>query len=244
MPRLPRDAVKYIKYAQASYSEIIQQVRKQWNRNISKGLVSYYRGSRTGRTKPLHKENIDQSEWDWLVGVYYTDGCKFMDRYHHIVVFTLSSRDIEIRNKLVSILEKMGLKVRVYPKRNEKAIDVKICSKHLYLALPNKEDDYVPNFPLAYLAGLFDGDGHIKKYASVEKWIFTQAKYPHLAKQVIGIVQQYGGVTTRLIHHQNSTNKPTYKVSLLKEARKALSSNEFAKYSIRCKLVVGRAGLS
>lgn len=72
----------------------------------------------------------------------------------------------------------------------------------------------------------------------------TQAKYPHLAKQTIATVQQYGGVTTRLIHHQNSVDKPTYKVSLLKEARKALAINEIAKYSVRCKLVVGLAGLS
>jgi len=244
LPRLLRDAVNYIKYAQASYSEIIQQVRKQWNRNISKGLVSYYRGSRTGRTKPLHKENIDQSEWDWLVGLYYADGCKFVDRYHHIVVFSLSTEDKEIVDKLTSILTSMDLKAGIYPVKNEKALNIRVCNKQFYYALPEKENDYTPQFPLAYLAGLFDGDGHIKKYKSGEKWIFTQAKYPHLVQQVIAIAQQYGKVTTRLIHHQNSTNKPTYKVSLLREARKTLSNNEFAKYSVRYKLMVGRAGLS
>jgi len=65
-----------------------------------------------------------------------------------------------------------------------------------------------------------------------------------LVQQVIAIAQQYGKVTTRLIHHQDSTDKPTCKVSILKEARKALSNNQFAKHSVRCKLMVGRAGLS
>jgi len=244
LPRLPRDAVNYIKCAQASYSEIIQQVRRQWNRNISKGLVSYYRGSRTGRTKPLLKENIDQSEWDWLVGLYYADGCKFIDRYHHVVVFTLSAEEKEILDKLTSILTSMGLKARIYPVKNEKAFHIRVCNKHFYYALPEKENNFTPQLPLAYLAGLFDGDGHIKKYKSGEKWIFTQYRYPHLVQQVIAITQQYGKVTTRLIYHQNKTKKHTYKVSLLKETRKALSSNEFAKYSVRYKLVVGRAGVS
>lgn len=40
--------------------------------------------------------------------------------------------------------------------------DVKTPNTHLYLASLNKEDAYVPNFPLAYLAGLFDGNGHTK----------------------------------------------------------------------------------
>ena len=60
---------------------------------------------------------------------------------------------------------------------------------------------------------------------------------------MFAIAQQYGKVTTRLIHHQNSTNKLTYKVSLLNEVRKALSSNEFAKYSFRCRLMVGQRQL-
>ena len=237
MPRLPRDAVDYIKNAQASYSKIIQHVQKQWNRHISKGLVNYYRGKKAGRTKTLSIERINQHEWDWLVGLYYADGCKFIDRYNHTVAFSLSSLDVEIRNKLVSILDRIGLKARVSSVRGEKAIDIRICNKNLYSALPDKESEYTPKSPLAFLAGLFDGDGHIKKHPCGEKWIFTQAKYPHLVQQVASIAQKYGKVSISLQQRKDNKSKPVYRVSILREARKALSRNEFAEYSVSCRLL-------
>ncbi|MEM2999014.1 MAG: hypothetical protein QXX34_00620 [Candidatus Bathyarchaeia archaeon] len=97
MPRLPREAVDYIKLAQTSYSRIIQHVQKKWNRHISKGLVSYCRGDKIGRTQILSKESVAQPEWDWLVGLYYADGCKFVDKHHHIVAFTTASDKTEIK---------------------------------------------------------------------------------------------------------------------------------------------------
>ena len=244
MRRLPRDAVDFIKSAQTSYSQIILNVQKQWNRHISKGLVSYYRGKKTGRTKQLYREKIDQHEWDWLVGLYYADGCKFKDKYHHIIAFTLASGEIEIQNKLVSILDKTGLKARISPVRGEKATDIRVCNKYLYLTLPDKGQKYFPNSSLAYLAGLFDGDGHIKKHPCGEKWVFSQAKYPNLVKQVVSIAQKYGKVTVSLQQRKDNKSKPVYRVSFLREARRVLSRNEFSEYSVRCKLEVGRAGFS
>jgi hypothetical protein len=86
LPRLTHGAIDYIKSADVSYSRIIAQVEKQYGRRISKGLVSYYRGKREGRIKPFHKESTDQAEWDWLMGLYYADGCKFKDRGEYMIV--------------------------------------------------------------------------------------------------------------------------------------------------------------
>lgn len=241
MTRLPKEAVKYIKSTKASYSEIIGKIQIEWNRRISKGHVSYYRGKRMGRIKPFHKENINPSDWDWLVGLYYTDGCKFKDRYHYAVVFTLSTSEKDIIHKLTLILTAMELKVGTYLKKNKKAVDIKTSSKRFFFALPNKEESYSPHSPLAYLAGLFDGDGYIGKHKSGEKWVFTQARYPHLVQQVMDIARPYGRVTSRVIYHPNSANKPTHKVLFLKETRVALLKTEFKKHCIRC-YYGGRAG--
>ena len=244
MPRLQSVVINYIKRTKASYSQIILQIQKQWRRDISKGLVSYYKGSRTGRIKQFYKGKISQAEWDWLVGLYYSDGCKFKDRYHYTVVFTLSTNEKAIIDKLILILTTMGLKAGTYRKKNKKAVDIKTSSKQFFSALPSKEENYSPHSPLAYLAGLFDGDGFIGRHKSGEKWIFTQARYPHLVQQVIDITKPYGRVSLRIIYHPNSKSKPTHKVLFLKETRVALLKNEFQKHSVRCKLVVGRAGLS
>ena len=235
MPKLPHDAVDYIKTADASYSKIIAHVERQYGRKISKGLVSYYRGEKRGRTKPFHKENASQAEWDWLIGLYYADGCKFRDRGEYMVVFALSTNELETIDKLLVILSKMGLKPRTCFNKDN-TVCVKVSAKQFYLTLPSKENLYLPQSPLAYLAGLMDGDGFMKKCCDGEKWIFSQAKYSHLAKQVLDIGREYGDVTVRV-------QKPTgidrkiliYRVSFLKNARENLSKSNFAEYSIRCK---------
>ena len=139
MLRLSRDIINYIKTADASYSKIITQVEKRYGRKISKGLVSYYRGKREGRTKSFHKENAEQTEWDWLIGLYYSDGCKFKSRGKYIVVFALSKNEQMIFNKLLAILSKISLKTSVYFSMDN-TIFAKVFSKQFYLALPNKEE--------------------------------------------------------------------------------------------------------
>lgn len=135
----------------------------------------------------------------------------------------------------------MRLKVRVSAVKDEKAVDIRVCNKNLYFILPDKTSGFVPRSPLAFLAGLFDGDGHIKQYPCGEKWIFSQAKFPHLVKQVTSIVQKYGKTSIRLQQRSNNVGKPVYRVSILKDARKALSCNEFAEYCVRLK-INSRAG--
>jgi len=241
LARLQKNVIDYIKHGKASYSQIIQQIQKRWGRSVSKGLLSYYRGSRNGRTKQLCRGNVSQAEWDWLVGLYYADGCKFKDRYHYTVVFTLSIHEKEVIEKLSSILTTLGLRVGLYPRKNKRAVDVKTFSKDFFRNLPHKTEKYSPKLPLAYLAGLFDGDGFIKKYERGEKWVFTQARYPHLAQDVTEITKQYGNATLNIAHHQIVSRKTTYRVLLPKSIRKALLQSEFANYCLRCRFS-GRAG--
>ena len=230
MPRLTHGAIDYIKSADVSYSRIIAHVEKQYGRRISKGLVSYYRGKREGRIKPFHKENTDQAEWDWLMGLYYADGCKFKDRGEYMVVFALSKSEQEILDKLIAILSKMSINARVcFLKDN--TVCVKASSKQFYQALPSKNEPYLPRSPLAYLAGLMDGDGYMKK----GRWIFSQAKYPRLAKQVLDIGEKYGRLAIVVQKPTNSDRKiPIYRVSFLKNARENFLKSDFAKYSVRC----------
>jgi hypothetical protein len=110
LARLQSEAVCFIKHTQLSYSSIILEVQRRWNRRISKGLVSYYRNTGKGRTYPLLRCNVAASEWDWLVGLCYADGAKFVDEYHHTIAFTLGSDENETLRKLVMILEKNGFK--------------------------------------------------------------------------------------------------------------------------------------
>ncbi len=239
MPRHSRDVIKYIKTADTSYSKIIAHVEKQCGRKISKGLVSYYRGKREGRIKPFYKENVGQAEWDWLVGLYYADGCRFKSRGEYIVVFALSKYEQKIRNKLLAILSEMGLKASVYISKDN-TVFVKTFSKRFYLALPNKKEPYLPQLPLAYLAGLMDGDGYMKK----GRWIFSQAKYPHLIKQVLDIGRKFGKLTVWVQKPAIDRKIPIYRISFLKNARESLLTSDLAKYSLRCQSLLksGPAG--
>jgi len=45
----------------------------------------------------------------------------------------------ETSSKLVSVLMAHGLKVGIYPKKNEKAVDIKVSSKLLYLPYPARK---------------------------------------------------------------------------------------------------------
>ncbi len=227
--RLSHDVINYIKTVNLSYSEIITHVEKQWGRKISNGLVSYYRGKRVGRIKPFHKENVGQAEWDWLVGLYSADGCKFKDRGEYMAVFALSKNEQEILKKLLVILSKTCLKARVCLSKDN-TFYVKVSSKQFYLALPSKNEPYSPQFPLAYLAGLMDGDGYMQK----GRWIFSQAKHPHLVRQVLATGGKYGHITVMVQKPANDRKIPIYRVSFLEDTRRNLLKSDFAKYSTRC----------
>ena len=173
------------------------------------------------------------------MGLYYADGCKFKDRGEYMIVFALSKNEQEILDKLLAILSKMGLKPRVCSTKKDNTVYVKASTKQFYLALPNKEEPYIPQSPLVYLAGLMDGDGCMER----ERWVFSQAKYLHLAKQVLDIGKKYGHVTARVQKPTGPDRKiPIYRISFLKDARGNLLRSNFVKYSVRCQSLLRAAG--
>jgi hypothetical protein len=236
LKRLLPEARSYILCAKGSYSAIQHEVETRWGRRPSKGILSYYRGSRTGRSKQAHLAEVSPSDWDWLVGLYYADGCKFRDAWKYVCVFTLATSERYILDKLLAILRIAGLTPSVRKKAGRNALDVRTYNKDLFESLSDKSQNYEPRVPLAYVAGLFDGDGHISESDKPRRWIFSQAKYPHLAHQTQRILSTYGKITLRSIRRQEGW-LTIYRVSVLKDARKTLGTSEFARNCVRLSVV-------
>jgi hypothetical protein len=184
----------------------------------------------TPRTRDISE--IPAKDWDWILGLYYSDGCKFKDQWHYAVVFTLSTSEHQILAKLLRILRETGLAPSVYKKAGREALDVRSYSKRFFSLFPAKSTLYRPAIPLAYLGGLFDGDGCITFHDGTERWVFSQAKYPHLAEQARDIIASYGDATLRIVLRKNGW-LPIYRLSVLKNARESLKNNEFASYCVR-----------
>ncbi len=178
-------------------------------------------------------EKSHAADWDWLIGLYYADGCKFIDRWHRVVVFTISMSENYILAKLLHILNSKGLSPSIHAKPyGRRALDVRTYNREFFELLPEKSNPYRPAVPLAYLAGLFDGDGYIARPGGDEKWIFNQAKYQHLAVQVQDIISDYGRVTLHTYSRQKGW-LPISRVSVLRDARKKLRRTDFAHYCVR-----------
>lgn len=187
---------------------------------------------RNRRLRPLNRVEVSASDWDWLIGLFYADGCKFKDKWHYAVVFTLCVSEQHVLEKLLRILRTVGLSPSIHKKQGRNAFDIRSYSKHFYNSLPEKNDRYVPRVPLAYVAGLFDGDGHIGRSKGKNKWVFSQAKYPHLAEQVQRILSDHGPVTLHVVSRSNGW-RPISRVLVLRDARRNLRGTEFASYCTR-----------
>jgi len=136
-----------------------------------------------------------------------------------------------ILEKLGRILRALGLSPSVYKKQRCNALDIRSYSKVIFELLPEKTEYYQPRDPLAYIAGLFDGDGYMGRDDG-ERWVFSQAKIPHLAEQVQRILSEYGRVTIRTISREHGW-RPISRVSVLRQARNNLRHSVFAQYCTR-----------
>src|SRR6266511_5462259 len=153
---------------------MLRDIESRWGRRISKGTVSYYGGRRVGRSRRAKFERATFADWDWPVGLYYSDGSKFKDKWKHTVVFCLSKTEAAVHSKLFVIMRKLGLEPSVLTRDGYGGMNVRIYNKDLFNALPKKSEAYYPRIPLAHVAGLFDGDGYFKEGRG-ESWVFVQA---------------------------------------------------------------------
>ena len=164
-------------------------------------------------------------------GLYYADGSKFKDKWKHTVVFCLSKTEAAVHSKLFVIIRKLGLEPSVLTRDGYGGMNVRIYNKDLFNALPKKSEAYYPRIPLAYVAGLFDGDGYFKEGRG-ESWVFVQASYPHLAHQVYKILSKFGPITLTSTPRPNGW-LPINHVRVLKKARDSLRKTDFARYCAR-----------
>ncbi len=228
MKPLSESARKLILQASGSYKLIRERVEMRWGRRISKGTLSYYRGTRSGRSQKARFEAVSPADWDCLVGLYCADGSKFKDKWKHVIVFSLSKSDKFAIAKLLKTLRTLELSPSVLTKPGYGALNIRIYNKDLFTAIPSKRDVYYPIVPLAFVTGLFDGDGYVRK-TKQKTWRFSQASFPHLAVQVQEILSAYGPVTwTRYSRPYGWL--PMYEVNVLKRAREGLNQSEFVRY--------------
>ena len=195
---------------------------------MSKSVISYYRRKGT-RVKKMDLSAIEPWEWDWLIGFYYSDGCKFVEnRVHYGKRYTIqfgsnACTEDKITQRVEKLLHRLGLRVRnTVEERNRRII--RTYSKRLFEALPKKDTNYIPNNELAFLAGLMDGDGSVKK-----QWVFMQAKYPQLMDDVREICERRG-LSYSFREHNREGRRTEFYIGFPKKTVEELSQSSFAKY--------------
>ena len=139
--RLPKAVVNFVKEEKSPYREIKDKIRLNWNIEVAKSTISYYK-SQKPRTKPLNLDNITLEDWHWLQGLFSADGNKIIskDKYgkHYVVRISLDkTHDIFIAEKCIRTIRTLGLVPTLLPTGN--CLTIKISSKLLFNALNKKQ---------------------------------------------------------------------------------------------------------
>lgn len=171
MKRLTAEIKEFILTAHRSYSAIIEDIQERFNRKIAKSTVSYYRGKREGRVKRLDLQELERFELAYLAGLLLADGCAYSRAGNYEVIFSLSAKkDKNIISYVTQLLELIKAGPRIKVVHGEAR--VRVCSKELYNLLSKfLKREYTHSFlnssdvmeKLAFVGGLIDGDGFIRK---------------------------------------------------------------------------------
>lgn len=168
MSKLPVEAIETIKGSSKSYSELIKDIHLKFGIEVGKSLISYYKRSGP-RIKPIRIAELQDWELDWLFGLYFADGSKFLEkrpRYLYTIKFALDlERDKDILERLIEILKNIGVKPTLSTYKG--CLIVRMFSKELYSILPLKSEFYKPKDIFAFTSGLIDGDGSAKKSGAI-----------------------------------------------------------------------------
>ncbi len=159
---LPDKIIAYIRNTDKSYSQLIRDININFGEAIGKSTISYYK-STTPRIKPIDTSNISHWELEWLFGLYYADGSKFVsNKYVYTIKIDLDRiRDSDIAERVIDIVKRLGANPIVSTYKN--VLTIKLYSKLLYNIFPSKSENYRPRNILAFLAGMIDGDGCVPK---------------------------------------------------------------------------------
>jgi len=188
--RFKPEVVNFIKNSEKSYSQIIKDLKEIYNIKAAKSSISYYKKKKS-RIISINFNKIYKWAIEWLIGLYYADGCKFLDKdYKYTIKFKLDSRkDIEIAHRLINIIKKLGLNPIISYENGDvkdSIIVVRIYSKLLFNFLPKKSKVYKPKNIYAFVSGLIDGDGYFSREEN--RLIITQCTHRRLMKYLSKIL--------------------------------------------------------
>lgn len=159
--RLQKDVIEFIKNENENYSNLAKHAYEKFGVKLGKSLISYYKRHKP-RLKLIDFSKIPEWKSEWLFGLYYADGCKFIDKGAYTIKFYLDNkRDQDIVKRTFRILRMLGLSPYLFVERGK--LVIRVYSKELYKFLPVKSESYKPKDTLAFLSGLIDGDGSARR---------------------------------------------------------------------------------
>lgn len=189
--KLKSEVVNFIKNSEKSYSEIIKDLNDIYDIKVVKSTISYYKRKKS-RTISINFNKIQKWVIEWFIGLYYADGCKFLDNnYKYTIKFKLDAKkDIEISQRLIYITKKLGLNPLISYENGDvknSIMVIRIYSKILFNFLPKKSKIYKPKNIYAFISGLIDGDGCFSKKEN--RLVITQCKHKKLMKYLSKIIR-------------------------------------------------------
>ncbi len=156
---------------------------------------------------------LSAREWNYLYGLFLSDGFAYRVRTTGEVVFCLQGNEKEIAIRIVNLLRRIGLHPRLVRIQSKDMIYVRAYSVSIVDFLPNKkallsdlvsrERFYEENRLLKvkegipFLAGLIDGDGYCGVTVTEEyfrgglnkwRWSFAQTRYAFLVEYIARFV--------------------------------------------------------
>lgn len=184
----------------------------------------------------------------YLIGLTYADGHIINDGRHYSVRITLNIRQEQIIEKIKRIcIEKLDYDIKEYRRKQYNRVDLAIHGKKFVKLLEENEllkekcaDIKIPDkifkspfrVVCSFIAGFFDGDGHVGKNGRISiKTISRQ-----MSEDFSLILTRLGVLTTRTIDtYQNPTrnNKKSYRVSIPTAIFKERFSQYLSEYSIK-----------
>jgi len=152
---------------------------------------------------PSYRRGLKELELNnntaWMLGLYTAEG--YTNPRQGVVCFTLHKDEIEYFNKLCDIFGGIGYRVRKYPNRLTKSVNISITCTALARAVVDwigrgARNKHIPGFifmasdeiKISYLKGLFDGDGWVSSKNKIE--LHTSSKV--LAVQAQALLASMG----------------------------------------------------
>jgi hypothetical protein len=161
------------------------------------------------RARELNISALSAEEWDYLLGLFLTDGCRYSWKgksgYRDCrVLFSLQGNEGEIVERITGVLKRLGLNPAVLKSpRGQNMMVVRVCSMALFDFLPDKSalrdnalsaekllaesNLYEVENGIPFLAGLLDGDGCcyviVRRegvgHGRVDRWAWSFVQYRH-----------------------------------------------------------------